>query len=152
MLQNENALSASAGSVFYLSSFFFRQSETQTCHFQRTDCMSLYQRHLRMVHCKTTRLMLSEYSISSEHTICKVILLCRTNRRNVSAAELSYQNIWGLERTLCYCCTRAILLHVNREGCGHSTAEWELFIAKFSKQIYFVRRNPLLACLFTSVF
>jgi len=73
-----------------------------------------------MVHCKTTRLMLSEYSIISEHTTRKVILLWRTNRRNVSAAEISYQNIWGLERTHCYCWTWDFLLHLNREGCGQS--------------------------------
>jgi hypothetical protein len=95
-------------------------SETQTCHFQRTDCMNSYQRHLRMVHCKTTLLMPSEYSISSEHTTSKVILLWRTNRRNMSAAELSYQNVWGLEGTLCYCFTGAFLQHVDRERFGHS--------------------------------
>jgi hypothetical protein len=50
----------------------------------------------------------------------KVILLWKTNWRNVSAAELSYQNVWGLERTHCYCLAWAFLQNVNREGCGHS--------------------------------
>ena len=49
-----------------------------------------------------------------------VILLWRTNWRNMSAAELSSQNVCGLERTLCYCFRGIFLQHVNFEGSGHS--------------------------------
>lgn len=147
MLQNENALSASAGSVFYLSSLFSA----------RVKPRPVISRELFVWACTRDtygwcivrqRCWCCLNIVSALNTLYVRLSYCVGQTGEMCPLQSSLIRIYEA----CYCCTRAILLHVNREGCGHSAPEWELFIAKFSKQIYFVRRNPLLTCLFTSVF
>ena len=148
MLLNKNVLSASSGSVFYLTFFFFRLSDAETCHFQRTDCVKSYRSHLRMVHCKTTRWYclnrvsaLNAIQVWLSHCggqTGEICLLQNSHLRmyaawkghSVIALEESSFSMWIL-KALGTLCPQA----------------WKFFITKCSEQVYIVRRNPLLACL-----